>query len=293
MVKTKTSTITSTVAQDSDGGVQITFSIPYAIIEKARAEALEELSKEVEVPGYRKGKAPKDKVNEKISSNLLLEKTLVRILPKALGKAIDEKKLKLAIYPKFELIKAKDNEPWEVRANTCVFPEVELGDYKKVVAGAVRASSIWTPNKGADSKKAKQTPSKEEKEQELIKALLEAVDVKIPSILIKEEADAKLSGLLSRLEKLGLNLDSYLASSGKTAEQLRKEYEEQAKGAIKLDLVLSKIAEKEGVEIKEGQIDEVIKVSGNEKDLDNPDQRRVIKSILARRAALDSLTALL
>jgi FKBP-type peptidyl-prolyl cis-trans isomerase (trigger factor) len=293
-----TAKVTSTLAKEANGTIQITFIIPFENIKKAREEVINEIAKNVEIPGFRKGKAPVDKVSSSISQEALMEKTLGYILPKALGEAITEYKIRPATYPKFELIKAKENEDWEIRAITCELPEVSLGNYKVAVSGALRAEKIWTPGKGDPTKpaSAEGAEAKIEKEQKIIKALLEIVKLIIPELLIKEEVDMRLSSLLSRIEKLGLSLDSYLASIGKTPESIRQEYSQQAKEAISLELILNKIAEEEKIKIEEKQIDEAIQAASADpkvaERLKTPEQRRVISLVLARRAALDYLTTL-
>jgi FKBP-type peptidyl-prolyl cis-trans isomerase (trigger factor) len=290
--------VTSTLAREENGTIQINFVVPIAIIKKSREEALSEMAKTAEIPGFRKGKAPIDKVASSVSQGELMEKTLGRILPKALGEAIVEYKIKPATYPKFELIKAKDGEDWEIRAITCELPDVNLDNYKNVITGALRAEKIWTPGKGEPTKTtpADEANAKAEKEQKIIKTLLEAVKINIPEILINEEVDMRLSSLLSRIEKLGLNLDSYLASIGKTPESLRQEYSQQAKEAISLELILNKIAEEEKIKVEEKQIDEAITAASADpkvaERLKTPEQRRVISLVLARRSALDYLTSL-
>ncbi|MEK7112059.1 MAG: trigger factor [Patescibacteria group bacterium] len=294
MAKTN-SEINYVVARVEGGTIQITFTVPFSLVSKEREESLKEYAKDIEVPGFRKGHAPLEKVKERVPAGSLIEHTLSHILPKALAEAITEEKIRPAIYPKFELIKAEEGEPWEVRAVTCEVPKVELGDYKKIALGAARAKSIWTPGKGED--KEKKEPTKEEKEQEIIKVLLGSVKVEIPKLLIEEEVNARLSNLLARTEKLGLTLEGYLASIGKTSESLRVEYENQAKGAISLDLILSTIAQEEKIVIKETEIDAAIKAASADPQvgerLNTPEQRRIIASVLARRAALDGLTNLL
>lgn len=275
--------ITSTLAKTEDGTVQITFTIPFETLAKAREDALKEYAKDIDVPGFRKGKAPLEKIRQRVPEGSLIEHTLSHLLPKALGQVISENKIRPAIYPKFELIKAKEDEAWEVRALTCEVPMVELGDYKQSLR--------------LRSKKNQKEPSREEKEQEVIKTLLETIKVNIPKLLIDEEVNARLSSLLDKIEKLGLTLDSYLASLGKTPETLRSEYQVQAKNTIALDLILSSIAQEEKMDIKETEVDAAIKAAGADpkvaERLNTPEQRRLIRGVLARRAALDSLSALL
>ena len=125
--------ISSTTAKSQDGNIQITFKVPYSEIKKHRKEAIADLGKDLAVPGFRRGNAPIEKVEERLSNEEIVQATLNKILPKALTDVITKEKLRIATYPKFELISAKENEDWQVRVLTCEFPEVDLNDYKKAI----------------------------------------------------------------------------------------------------------------------------------------------------------------
>lgn len=294
---TKTTSSNFSVAKSNDGTIQITFTIPYAQIDKERTKALEDLGKNVEVPGFRKGKAPLTKVAEHVKEDTVIQRTLNEIIPGILGEAIRKEKLQPAIYPRFELIKAEVDNPWEIRATTCEIPEVKLGDYKKELSGKGKAQAIWTPgNDEPKNDEKKEEVTEAQKEQEVIKTLLETSKITIPQILVDEEVNNRLSRLLERIEKLGLNLESYLASVGKNVQTIRTEYETQARQAISLDLILTEVAKAEKVEIDDKEIESALKVTEADpqsKDVDQAQQKAMITSILKRRKALDSLIALL
>ena len=137
----------STVARSDDGTVQITFTIPFSDIKRAKDEVVRDNADKVNIPGFRPGKAPLEKVAEGIPENTLLEKTLSKILPQLLTDAIKEHKIKPAIYPKFELINTKEENDWQIRAVTCELPEIDLKNYKKEILSKKKASGIWTPGK--------------------------------------------------------------------------------------------------------------------------------------------------
>src|SRR6266498_3527911 len=102
--------ITSVIAREGNGNIQITFTIPWDVVQKSQEETIQEFAKDIQIPGFRKGNAPLTKVREKISQSQLIEHSLGHLLPKALAEAITENKLQIAIYPKFELISAKNDE---------------------------------------------------------------------------------------------------------------------------------------------------------------------------------------
>lgn len=281
--------VTTNIAKTDDGTVQVNFSIPKADIDKAQEKALAELTKNVTVAGFRKGNAPVEKAKAKIDPGQLLEKTLGSILPEAYTKAITENKIKPIIYPKFEIMKQGDpnngDDTWEVQAKVAELPQVDLPNYKEIVAGAIRSASLT------------KEPTKQEKEEIVIKTLLESVKIKIPRIIIDEEVNARLSQLLERTEKLGLKLEQYLASIGKTEQSLREEYEKQVTDGITLELTLNKIAEIEKTEVAETEVTEAIKqagiqTEGHEGHSHIDEQKAMIRSVLKRRIVLDQLTKL-
>lgn len=291
--------VTSTIARSDDGSIQITFTIAWVVIKKARREAITELGKDIDVPGFRKGKAPENKVQEQIPQNTLLEKTLSIILPKTFTDTIVKEKIKPAIYPKFEVLKAEEENDWQVRAVTVEIPEIELGDYRKVISQAGKSKKIWTPGNAEpqnDTNRGKES-TREEKEQKVIKLLLENIKLDIPKILIEEEVNSRLSRLLERIEKLGLTLEGYLASINKNGQVLRSEYETQAKQSLSLDLILANIAEEEKIQITSSQIEAALKAAQTDPSIkaetSSPEQKRIIESILKRRKALENLTQLL
>lgn len=284
------------VATSSDGTVQITYTLPYSLIKKEEDKVIAEYKSKVAVPGFRKGMAPDSKVREQIPENARIEHTLEHILPGLLARTIQEDKLKLAIYPKFQLIKANPGEDWQVLATSCTIPEVDLGEYKKELSGAAQASALWTPDKGKPTEKPKE-PTREEKEQLAISTLLQTVKVVIPKILIDEEVNMRLSKLLERIEKLGLSLEQYIASLGKSIDDLRKDYEDQARNALTLDLALSQIAIKDNISVEEKEIDAAITATTADpklaEHLSTPEQKDSIRAVLTKRKALDTLISYL
>lgn len=281
-----------TIAKSEDGSIQITFIISFKQIAQAKENAAIEIGKDTEVPGFRKGNAPLDKLLSHIPQAKLLEAALSKILPMLFSEVIEKEKIIPIAYPKFELVKTEDDKDWEIVAKTAEIVKFETGDYKKIASDAISANKIWKPG---DKDTEEKTLSTEEKEQMVIKALLDNIKVKVPKILIDEEVDARLSRLLSQIDKLGLTLESYLGSIGKKIEDIRNEYEKMAESTIALDLILISIAQKENIKVEEKDVDEALKASFAKEDLDpqiNTDQnRKLVENILVKRFALQKLTS--
>jgi len=285
-----------TIAREDDGSIQITFVIPKEKISENENKVLLEMAKDIEISGFRKGNAPLDKVKESVSREKLIEKILSGILPNMLSEALASEKIKPAVYPKFELISATDNEDWQVRARLCEIIPFELGDYKTQIKGLTTSSKIWTPDKES-SKEEENEVSRNDKEQKIVEFLLKTIKPTIPKILVEDEVNSRLSQLLARTEKLGLTLESYLASIGKTPQTLREEYSHQSEDAIKLELILEKISTNENISVSDAEIDQAIKASSSDPSIldktNSPEQRIYIKTILSRRKALDFLISII
>ena len=100
---------------------------------------------------------------------------------------------------------------------------------------------------------------KYETEENAIKTVCDATDIEIPSGMIETEVDNMMKDVETRLSYQGLNLKQYLQMVGKSEEDMRKEFEEQAKVSVKSRLVLDAIVKAEKIEASEEEIEEKIK----------------------------------
>ena len=96
--------------------------------------------------------------------------------------------------------------------------------------------------------------AKYEEEEEAIKQVLDATEIKIPQVMIENEIDAYIHDMEHRLSHQGFNLEGYLELIGKTMEEMRKEYAEKAEKNVKTRLVLEAIFEKEELEVTDDDI---------------------------------------
>ena len=144
--------------------------------------------------------------------------------------------------------------------------------------------------------KENEQKQKYETEDAVIKAVCENVKVDIPSGMIETETEDMLKNVENRLAYQGLKLEQYLQMMGKTAEEVKKEYEPQAIEAIKSRLMLEAVIKAEKIEATEDEIMEKVKEMsknyGKENDeefLKNENVRKYIKSGLESEKALEFL----
>ncbi len=272
----------TTIERQENGTIKLTITLSKANIVKAQEEVIIELVKTADIAGFRKGKAPRKVVEEKLNADQVREETLKKLIPPAYMEAVEEHKLKPIMNPKLHVEKIEEGTDWVFHAFTCELPEIDLGDYKKAVGKITAKSKIVVPGKEEESKK----PSMDE----IVKAILESVKLTVPSVLIEQEADRLIAQLLDDIKKLGLSLDQYLASTKRTPEDLRGEYAKRAENDIKLEFVMQKIAETEKISVDPTEIEEaILKAQSPEEKKQLESNKYLLAGILRQQKTLDFL----
>ena len=138
---------------------------------------------------------------------------------------------------------------------------------------------------------------KYEKEDAIIKELVNELEVDIPSGMIETEVENMLRDMEQRMSYQGLKMEQYLKILNKTEQDLKKEYEPQAVEAIKSRLALEVVIKSEKIEATDDEInakiEEMAKNYGKEaKDLkDNTNVRDYIKNGIESEKAVEFLIA--
>jgi len=96
-------------------------------LERAMDEAYRRLSGRVDVPGFRRGKAPRSMVERMIGRDRIVEEALDRLVPEVVSEAIEQEKVEPYTRPRVESI---EFDPLRLKAIVGLAPKVELGDYK-------------------------------------------------------------------------------------------------------------------------------------------------------------------
>ncbi|MBI3576884.1 hypothetical protein HY086_02520 [Candidatus Gottesmanbacteria bacterium] len=292
--------MTSAVNRLPDGTIELTISVPWVDVKAVYDHVVDHAVENAEIAGFRKGKAPRNVVEEKLDKSKIYEEVLKELIPKVYNEAVAAQKIKPIVTPKVELKEASEGKDWSLRLLTCERPAVTLKEYKKAISDlkASKTKKIWTP--GQDLPAGRQEPTPEEKEKEikptldeLLKALYDNVTITLPTILLDQEINRLLSELIDQTKKLGLTVEQYLVSTGRNADALRHEYEGQAKRTLTLEFSLEEIADKEGILVSDDDIDTVIKSSKTDDEREAlTKQRYYLASVLRRQKTLDFLASI-
>jgi len=278
-----------------DGTLELTITIPWQKIKSHYDQALAQAAKTAEIKGFRKGKAPAKIVEQSLNQSQLYQQILGKIIPEVYTQAVEEQAVKPALAPEISLIKAEKDQDWQIVAKTCEWPAIKLGDYQEKIRQSRPASQIWTPDKAAKGQDKQKETSQEDKVAQLFAALSANIKFALPQILVDQEVNRMLARLLDQVNQLGLTIDQYLASSGKTQPQLRQEYQKQAQENLKLELILTQIADERKITVGETEIDHMIAAVPDEKTkagLQSAPQREYIRQLLRKRKVIDNLLSL-
>ena len=135
--------------------------------------------------------------------------------------------------------------------------------------------------------------AKHEKEDAAIKVVCDNAEVDIPSGMIETELSRIMQDMDMNLSYQGLNLAKYLQMIGKTEEDFKKDYEEQAKESVKSRLVLEAVSKDAKIEVTDADIaeklEELAKSYGKSKeDLEkNEELKKYVKENLSYEKTID------
>ncbi len=111
---------------------KLTFEVSAEDFEKAIDRAYNKNKNRFDIPGFRKGKAPKSIVIKNYTKAIFYDDALNDVLPDAYEAALKESGLDVVARPEFDVEDIKDGEPVVFTALVTTRPEVKLGEYKGI-----------------------------------------------------------------------------------------------------------------------------------------------------------------
>lgn len=134
--------------------------------------------------------------------------------------------------------------------------------------------------------------------EKAVEALVQLVDEEAPEPLVQHEMRSRLEDLAMRLSAQGMSAEQYLSATGRDQEQLVAELRVAAVQAVKADLALRAVADAEGLEVTDDDLDaEVAALAARleqkpervRKQLERNEQLSAVRSDLRTRKALEWL----
>jgi trigger factor len=114
--------------EGNEGVLSVT--VPAEKLDKALDQAFKKVVKQINVPGFRKGKVPRQIFEQRFGVEALYQDAADILLPEAYGEAIDETGIKPVDQPEIDVQQIEKGKDFKFDATVVVEPEVQLGDYK-------------------------------------------------------------------------------------------------------------------------------------------------------------------
>ena len=271
--------------------VELIIDIPKQEIKSAYQKAFLSLQKELTLPGFRKGSVPKEMAEKNIKKEKVYEKLIADLIPKIYEEIIKKENLTPLSLPKIELLKAKEEEDWQIKITLAQKPTVDLKNLKQIVQkvkAEQKKEDIWVPGKTQKEKE-----NQEVKNQKLLNlilnALLKEISCEISDILIEEELNQRLASLLDDIKKIGLTVDAYLRSKNLTVEQLKEQYRKEIEETYKLEFILLAVADKENITVEKKDLEKIFVNLSPEERKKAEENSYFYASILRKQKTLDFL----
>jgi len=275
---------------------EIIIDIPKEDVAVEYKKSFAALLSDLTVEGFRKGKVPAEIGEKYLKKESVFSHLIQSLVSKIYEEIVKKESLKPIIQPKLELIKAKENEDWQIKATVAEKPVIDLSSYKKIVEkakGTAKTAEIWTPGK----EPAQTEESKEKQKHAVLNAvldgLLKELVIEIPDMILEVELENRLTQLIDDVRKVGLSTEAYLKSKNITLDDLKKRYLKEIEDTYKLEFLLGDISEKEGIKVEKEDMEKLFASIRTEEERKQAEKNAYFyASIVRKQKVLDYITSL-
>lgn len=109
---------------------KLTIEVPAEELEAALEKAYQKNKNRINIPGFRKGKAPRRMIEKMYGEGIFYEDAANSLIPDAYTKAVEECEEVIVSQPEISVVQIEKGNPFIFTAEVAVKPEVTLGDYK-------------------------------------------------------------------------------------------------------------------------------------------------------------------
>ncbi|GAA1791446.1 trigger factor [Nocardioides hankookensis] len=113
---------------------KLTVEVPFEELKPSLDAAYQKIAKQINVPGFRRGKVPPAVIDRQVGRGAVLEEAVNEVVPQKYVEALQANDLQPLAQPEIEVTKFEDNEALEFTAEVDVKPEIKLPTYDGVTA---------------------------------------------------------------------------------------------------------------------------------------------------------------
>ena len=112
--------------------VELTIELEADRLAKAKKTAAKNLANRVNIPGFRKGKAPMEVIERHVGKDTLMDETAEILIQEGANQALKDEKLTPADEIDYNIVTNEDGKDFVFKMNFTPYPEVKLGEYKNL-----------------------------------------------------------------------------------------------------------------------------------------------------------------
>lgn len=109
---------------------KLTIEVPADDLEKALQSAYMKQKNKISLPGFRKGKVPRQMIEKMYGAEIFYDDAANELIPKAYAEIYDETELDIVSRPEINVVQIEKGKPFIFTADVATKPEVTLGKYK-------------------------------------------------------------------------------------------------------------------------------------------------------------------
>ena len=285
----------NTIQRLAKSQLEIKFEVPAEEFQTFVEKAIMKLGENLEVEGFRKGKAPKETIEKMLGQETILKTASQECVRDNYLKVVKEQNLEPLGQPEISVLKLAPNNPFEFKAIVTVLPEITIADYKEIVPKIKKREVKVTPEEIEKLRQEKERIEHDKLRQEILDKIAAGSKIEIPEVLIDSEKNRMLATIKEQVPKmLGIGFEEYLKKINKTEKEISDSFLPEAERRIKNSLVLREIQKREKLEIPEKELsDEMAKIAKTNPDLDKNQLKDYTESVIKNEKVFEFLEGLL
>ncbi|KXK08099.1 MAG: Trigger factor [Microgenomates bacterium OLB22] len=273
---------------------EVEVTIDKSRIKTVTDQVVDEAIKDIKVEGFRPGKAPRNLAEKELNQEKVYGEVLERILTPELSEILKKEERRPITRPRVQLKEAKPESDWVATIQIAEKPTVKLPDYRAKIAELkkdLKKDAIWTPDKETTEKPDEQQQKTRTKlMNDILQMLVSESELDLSDLIIEDEYNQRLTQLLEEIRKLGLTLDSYLASREMTAEQLQESVKKEVSDLYKIEFILDALSEKEQIQVEPKELEALFgSISDAQAKKQAQDNAYMYAAMLRKQKLLDFL----
>ena len=214
----------------SGNKAKLTFTVPAEQFDEAMQKAYLKMRGRINVPGFRKGKAPRSLIERMYGEGVFYEDAFDLIFPEIYQEAVKAEDIHPVDQPNIDIDEIGAGQDLKFHLEVFVRPDVELGEYKGLS--------------------------------------VEAEQQKVTDAMIDARAQQNVEEMAQRIQNQGISFETYLSWMGTNAEDFTKMQLQNAEKTIRQELALAKIAELEGLTVTEEDKDAELQKAADQYGVD-------------------------